>query len=704
MKKIQSSKINGDICNDYAFRIVEMLREKDIDAWVYGTGGHFYAIAHISGEPDLFVIDGYPQGAGPEGVKLMKRLGGKGYIVAPFHLVDDFYNGTVLSEKEYTVLNRVRMQNREERMRDSAKQKIEPRAGTEDEPSSDTGTPMKQGTGEVNPTPPLKLSSESLTEQATNDEVIRILTALASFGHGTNNATNVSALLQWIITETSLVKLGLGDSHGDLRLFLERIQARCEILASLYAEAREEIRQPKLDSEAIISWKEKAFLIRDRIAEDRKNLESALSEDPQQYFDDKGIRRTQKAVELLHELESILDDRFSLIEGKTSDDVFSLNDIFDNIFNELWETRTGHVKKSHFELRVPDEHIWVRGNRRSITSAICNLAANGLNVAANYRSADDAKVVIEVKREGGEIVITVQDNGPGIAPEKLKDIWTPFYSTTGGGIGLTEAKLIAEDHGGSISVKSVSAEEVEDSAQESGTTFTIRVARSMEHGARSEERRTPREDNPFIYGMLEAKGVALNFRNKLFSALVSKKVVLAFEDGIGEGDSAMILDVFEKIKREVERLKEAETDKTQKLKYERFLRNLTIITASSEKLPEEVSAHFDKNTEVFVFARKSEREKLEEIEPKVHSTYIDETEYKWDTYYPLPEIVTIALSQYLDSSTLDNVSDTLKSLNIKSTIDDFGALIFTLLPNAKVYDRPGLIKKHAATKRALIAV
>jgi CheY-like chemotaxis protein len=64
------------------------------------------------------------------------------------------------------------------------------------------------------------------------------------------------------------------------------------------------------------------------------------------------------------------------------------------------------------------------------------------------------------EREAGRyVVLTVADNGPGIAEEDLDHIFEPFYTrkvmgTSGTGLGLTVVWNTVEDHGGTISVES----------------------------------------------------------------------------------------------------------------------------------------------------------------------------------------------------------------------------------------------------------
>jgi signal transduction histidine kinase len=55
-----------------------------------------------------------------------------------------------------------------------------------------------------------------------------------------------------------------------------------------------------------------------------------------------------------------------------------------------------------------------------------------------------------------EVWLTIADNGPGIPPDAIAKVFTPFYTSkaAGTGLGLALSKKIIEEHGGSIEVKS----------------------------------------------------------------------------------------------------------------------------------------------------------------------------------------------------------------------------------------------------------
>jgi signal transduction histidine kinase len=56
------------------------------------------------------------------------------------------------------------------------------------------------------------------------------------------------------------------------------------------------------------------------------------------------------------------------------------------------------------------------------------------------------------RRENGSCSVYIEDTGPGISDEAVRDIFEPFFSTkeTGMGLGLTMARRIVQQHDGSI--------------------------------------------------------------------------------------------------------------------------------------------------------------------------------------------------------------------------------------------------------------
>ena len=76
------------------------------------------------------------------------------------------------------------------------------------------------------------------------------------------------------------------------------------------------------------------------------------------------------------------------------------------------------------------------------------------------------EVTPELRQEGGFTRVSVHDSGPGIPPDKLRQVFEPFYSTKPGGtgLGLPIAQRIVSEHGGRLVIESKPGE---------GTTATV---------------------------------------------------------------------------------------------------------------------------------------------------------------------------------------------------------------------------------------
>jgi two-component system, OmpR family, sensor kinase len=97
-----------------------------------------------------------------------------------------------------------------------------------------------------------------------------------------------------------------------------------------------------------------------------------------------------------------------------------------------------------------------------------------LDNAVKY-SPEGGRVTIRIAEENGSVGVEVADTGIGIPEDQIPHVFERFYraeearSTEGFGLGLSIARQIAEDHRGSIEVRSKPGE---------GSTFIIRIPRS----------------------------------------------------------------------------------------------------------------------------------------------------------------------------------------------------------------------------------
>ncbi|HTZ82940.1 MAG TPA: ATP-binding protein [Candidatus Acidoferrales bacterium] len=91
-----------------------------------------------------------------------------------------------------------------------------------------------------------------------------------------------------------------------------------------------------------------------------------------------------------------------------------------------------------------------------------------LNLLLNALQAIDknGRVAVTVEKQGANAVVEVTDDGRGIPPENLPNIFRPFFTTKGDGtgLGLSLARRIVENHQGRIDVTSTAGK---------GTTFAV---------------------------------------------------------------------------------------------------------------------------------------------------------------------------------------------------------------------------------------
>lgn len=97
--------------------------------------------------------------------------------------------------------------------------------------------------------------------------------------------------------------------------------------------------------------------------------------------------------------------------------------------------------------------VVINADRIQIEVVMRNLLANAFEAVAEVRNTRASVVFSADAGQGGDLVIEVTDNGPGISSALAEQIFEPFASTksSGLGLGLAISRAIAEAHGGSLS-------------------------------------------------------------------------------------------------------------------------------------------------------------------------------------------------------------------------------------------------------------
>jgi two-component system, NtrC family, sensor histidine kinase PilS len=119
---------------------------------------------------------------------------------------------------------------------------------------------------------------------------------------------------------------------------------------------------------------------------------------------------------------------------------------------------SAEVAEAHvIDVDVPDDPVLFKADEAQIRQIVWNLATNGLRAMP-----EGGRLLLSVRRsengasQEGEVVLSVTDEGVGIAPEEMDGIFQPFRGAfaKGTGLGLSIVHRIASDYGGEVRVTS----------------------------------------------------------------------------------------------------------------------------------------------------------------------------------------------------------------------------------------------------------
>lgn len=193
-----------------------------------------------------------------------------------------------------------------------------------------------------------------------------------------------------------------------------------------------------------------------RLIDDRTQTLAAVSHDLKtpitrlrlraHFVDDDELLRTIESD--LDEMEAMIQSTLDFLRGDATGEEIKTVDlatILETVCDQL-------IDSGHDVVLETDTHAPFRCRPLAIKRAFSNLIDNAVKYGA--------RALVSLAKQGDELIITIDDDGPGIPVAELDRVFDPFYrlessrsrETGGTGLGLTVARSTVRAHGGDVTL------------------------------------------------------------------------------------------------------------------------------------------------------------------------------------------------------------------------------------------------------------
>ncbi len=200
-----------------------------------------------------------------------------------------------------------------------------------------------------------------------------------------------------------------------------------------------------------------------------KSLVQQMGEDP---ASPENVDYAKVAIEELDRVERSV---AHLLRYAREEDVRMVEFVMGDLVDSALETFRDRIRNAGVDLHFDVGHReTLRGDPEQLRRVLINLFGNALD-ALEDASVPSPRLEITSGENlaGTECWVRVADNGPGIDPETLGKIFSPFHTSKqrGTGLGLALSKKVVDAHGGSIEAHSEPGR---------GASFTITIPKHAE--------------------------------------------------------------------------------------------------------------------------------------------------------------------------------------------------------------------------------
>jgi C4-dicarboxylate-specific signal transduction histidine kinase len=228
------------------------------------------------------------------------------------------------------------------------------------------------------------------------------------------------------ITERNRAQRTLAKAQAELA-HVTRVATLGGLTASIAHEVNQPLAAIVTDGEACLRW----------LGREVPQLEEARNAVTRM------IREGRRAGEVVRHL------REHSRKGSNESSLLSLNDVVEDALPLVQREVSDH--KVSLVLKLAEDLPPVMGDHVQLQQVVINLLMNAIQAMAGVAD-EHRELTVRTQRETDEVIVAVQDSGPGIAPEAESQLFNAFFTTKsdGMGMGLSICRSIIEVHGGRV--------------------------------------------------------------------------------------------------------------------------------------------------------------------------------------------------------------------------------------------------------------
>jgi len=246
----------------------------------------------------------------------------------------------------------------------------------------------------------------------------------------------------------------IGDLSGSLREMTQAVWMRMDAIERFAADVAHEIKNPLTSLRSAVET-----VARVEDAQQQKKLMGIILDD---------VQRLNRLISDISDASRI-DAEMSRAEAGPVD----LREMLQAMADIHLATAGSAAPRLTLDLPLQAD-LRVLGTEGRLGQVLRNLISNAVSF-----SPPDGEIVLAAQRQGRMVTVTVDDQGPGIPPDKLTAIFERFYSErpkgekfgTHSGLGLSISKQIVEAHGGTLMAENLRDED----GRILGARFTLKL-------------------------------------------------------------------------------------------------------------------------------------------------------------------------------------------------------------------------------------